>query len=70
MKHTLSSLKVEEGGLLQTLEENQNILASYSKDKEELKAKHDRVARQVRPHLVCIVRHRRGRISNITRDRE
>jgi len=47
MRHTLSTLKMEEGGFMQTLEEKQNILANYSRDKEELKAKHDRVARQV-----------------------
>jgi len=47
MRHTLSSLKIEEGALVQSLEEKKNILSNYSRDKEMLKGKHDRVARQV-----------------------
>ncbi len=48
MRHTLSSLTIEEGALVQSLEEKKNILSNYSRDKEMLKGKHDRVARQVR----------------------
>ena len=47
MERTLSSLKSDEAMLTAGLEEKQNTLTQLNKDIEELKAKRERVNKQV-----------------------
>ena len=47
MGRTLSSLKSDEATLTSDLEEKQNTINQVNKDLEELKAKKDRVNKQV-----------------------
>ena len=47
MGRTLSSLKSDEATLTSDLEEKQNMINQVNKDLEELKAKKDRVNKQV-----------------------
>ena len=48
MQRTLSSLESDEAVLTSKLEEKKLILAAYSKEKDDFKAKEERVSKQVR----------------------
>lgn len=51
MGRTLSSLKSDEATLTSDLEEKQNTINQLNRDIEELKAKKERVNKQVRKYL-------------------